>query len=85
MAGFVQIIEFKTSRIKEIEELGRPSRTEGALRPPSAALLPRRTGTTQGPTSPSSTSNPLSRRWRTPAGRKRRSSLPKWRNCATDP
>ncbi|MCO4250630.1 hypothetical protein [Pseudarthrobacter raffinosi] len=30
MAGFVQIIEFKTSRIKEIEELGRPSRTEGS-------------------------------------------------------
>lgn len=24
MAGFVQIIEFKTSRIKEIEELGPP-------------------------------------------------------------
>jgi hypothetical protein len=30
MAGFVQIIEFRTSRIKEIEELGRPSRTEGS-------------------------------------------------------
>ena len=33
MAGFVQIIEFKTSRIKEIEELGRPSRTEGSAPP----------------------------------------------------
>ncbi|TLM85986.1 hypothetical protein [Pseudarthrobacter sp. NamE5] len=30
MAGFVQIIEFRTSRIKEIEELGRPSRTGGS-------------------------------------------------------
>ncbi|MCG2622196.1 hypothetical protein LVY72_09725 [Arthrobacter sp. I2-34] len=30
MAGFVQIIEFKTSRINEIEELGRPSRDEGS-------------------------------------------------------
>ena len=33
MAGLVQIIEFKTSRIKEIEELGRPSRTEGSTPP----------------------------------------------------
>lgn len=33
MAGFVQIIEFKTSRIEEIEELGRPSRTEGSTAP----------------------------------------------------
>lgn len=33
MAGFVQIIEFKTSRINEIEELGRPSRTEGSTQP----------------------------------------------------
>ncbi|MBT2520200.1 hypothetical protein [Arthrobacter sp. ISL-28] len=33
MAGFVQIIEFQTSRIKEIEELGRPSRTEGSTPP----------------------------------------------------
>ena len=33
MAGFVQIIEFKTSRISEIEELGRPSRTEGSTLP----------------------------------------------------
>jgi hypothetical protein len=29
MAGFVQIIEFKTSRIDEIINLGRPARTEG--------------------------------------------------------
>jgi hypothetical protein len=27
MARFVQIIEFQTSRIEEIEALGRPSRT----------------------------------------------------------
>ncbi|WP_255770945.1 hypothetical protein [Pseudarthrobacter sulfonivorans] len=33
MAGFVQIIEFKSSRIKEIEELGRPSRTGGSTQP----------------------------------------------------
>lgn len=33
MAGFIQIIEFKTSRIKEIEELGRPSATEGSNQP----------------------------------------------------
>ena len=33
MARFVQIIEFQTSRIEEIEELGRPSRTEGTTRP----------------------------------------------------
>ena len=33
MAGFVQIIEFQTSRIEEIEALGRPSRTEGATPP----------------------------------------------------
>ncbi|RAM36267.1 putative quinol monooxygenase [Arthrobacter globiformis] len=33
MAGFVQIIEFQTSRIDEIEALGRPSRTEGATTP----------------------------------------------------
>jgi hypothetical protein len=30
MAGFVQIIEFKTSRIEEIEALGGPSTTEGS-------------------------------------------------------
>ena len=30
MPGFVQIIEFRTSRITEIEELGRPSRTGGS-------------------------------------------------------
>ena len=33
MARFVQIIEFQTSRIEEIEELGRPSRTEGTTAP----------------------------------------------------
>jgi len=33
MARFVQIIEFHTSRIEEIEELGRPSRTEGSTPP----------------------------------------------------
>ncbi|MFP3461862.1 hypothetical protein R5O87_13510 [Arthrobacter globiformis] len=33
MAGFVQIIEFQTSRIEEIESLGRPSRTEGTTAP----------------------------------------------------
>jgi hypothetical protein len=33
MAGFVQIIEFQTSRIEEIEALGRPSRTEGTTAP----------------------------------------------------
>lgn len=33
MAGFVQIIEFQTSRIEEIEQLGRPSRTEGTTAP----------------------------------------------------
>ena len=33
MPGFVQIIEFTSSRIKEIEELGRPSRTEGSTAP----------------------------------------------------
>lgn len=33
MARFVQIIEFRTSRIEEIEELGRPSRTEGRTAP----------------------------------------------------
>jgi quinol monooxygenase YgiN len=30
MAGFVQIIEFRTSRIEEIEKLGTPSRSEGS-------------------------------------------------------
>jgi quinol monooxygenase YgiN len=29
MAGFIQIIEFQTSRMEEIEQLGRPSRTDG--------------------------------------------------------
>ncbi|MET4093533.1 hypothetical protein [Arthrobacter sp. UYCu712] len=33
MARFVQIIEFQTSRIEEIEELGRPSRTDGSTAP----------------------------------------------------
>lgn len=33
MPGFVQIVEFKTSRIEEIKELGRPSRTEGNTAP----------------------------------------------------
>ncbi|MGN7250820.1 putative quinol monooxygenase [Arthrobacter sp. SAFR-014] len=33
MAGFVQIIEFQTSRIEEVEALGRPSRTEGTTTP----------------------------------------------------
>ena len=30
MAGFVQIIEFQTPRIEEIEKLGTPSRSEGS-------------------------------------------------------
>lgn len=29
MAGFVQIIEFQTSRIEEVEAMGRPARTGG--------------------------------------------------------
>lgn len=33
MARFVQIIEFRTSRIEEIEALGRPSRTEERTAP----------------------------------------------------
>ena len=33
MPGFVQIVEFTSSRIKEIEVLGRPSRTEGSTAP----------------------------------------------------
>ena len=33
MARFVQIIEFQTARIEEIEALGRPSRTEGSTAP----------------------------------------------------
>ena len=33
MARFVQIIEYQTSRIEEIEQLGRPSRTEGTTAP----------------------------------------------------
>lgn len=39
MARFVQIIEFKTSRIEEIEELGRPSRTEGSTPPTFIRIL----------------------------------------------
>lgn len=30
MGKFVQIVEFRTSRIEEIEALGRPSRSEGS-------------------------------------------------------
>lgn len=30
MAGFIQIIEFRTSRISEVEQLGLLSRTEGS-------------------------------------------------------
>jgi hypothetical protein len=30
MTGFIQIIEFQTSRMEEIEQLGRPSRSEGS-------------------------------------------------------
>lgn len=33
MARFVQIIEFQSSRIDEIEALGRPSRTDGDTAP----------------------------------------------------
>jgi quinol monooxygenase YgiN len=33
MARFVQIIEYQSSRIEEIEALGRPSRTEGDTAP----------------------------------------------------
>ena len=33
MARFVQIIEFQSSRIEEIEALGRPARTEGSPPP----------------------------------------------------
>jgi hypothetical protein len=39
MARFVQIIEFKTSRIEDIEELGRPSRTEGSTTPTFGRIL----------------------------------------------
>jgi len=39
MARFVQIIEFKTSRIEEIEELGRPSRTEGSTAPTFGRIM----------------------------------------------
>ncbi len=31
MAGFVQIIEFQTSRIEEIEAMGRPARSGGDI------------------------------------------------------
>ncbi|KSU75389.1 hypothetical protein GA0061083_2836 [Pseudarthrobacter enclensis] len=33
MSGFVQIIEFRSSRIEEIQELGRPQRAEGDALP----------------------------------------------------
>jgi hypothetical protein len=39
MAGFVQIIEFQTSRIEEIEERGRPSRTGGSSAPTFRRIL----------------------------------------------
>jgi hypothetical protein len=39
MAGFVQIIEFQTSRIEEIEELGRPPRTGGSSAPTFRRIL----------------------------------------------
>ncbi|MGY2743933.1 hypothetical protein ACQCSU_13740 [Pseudarthrobacter sp. O4] len=39
MARFVQIIEFQSSRIEEIEELGRPSRTEGSTAPTFGRIL----------------------------------------------
>ncbi|MFD1211690.1 hypothetical protein ACFQ36_06505 [Arthrobacter sp. GCM10027362] len=39
MTGFVQIIEFQTSRIEEIENLGRPSRTEGSTPPTFRRIL----------------------------------------------
>ena len=39
MARFVQIIEFQTSRIEEIEALGRPSRTEGSTAPTFRRIL----------------------------------------------
>ncbi len=39
MARFVQIIEFQTSRIEEIEALGRPSRTEGTTQPTFRRIL----------------------------------------------
>lgn len=39
MPGFVQIVEFTSSRIEEIKELGRPSRTEGSTRPTFRRIL----------------------------------------------
>ena len=39
MARFVQIIEFQTARIEEIEALGRPSRTEGSTAPTFRRIL----------------------------------------------
>ncbi|MFF2243108.1 hypothetical protein ACFVTM_02855 [Arthrobacter sp. NPDC058130] len=39
MARFVQIIEFQSSRIEEIEELGRPSRTEGSTAPTFGRII----------------------------------------------
>ncbi|WP_427017602.1 hypothetical protein ACQCSX_03010 [Pseudarthrobacter sp. P1] len=39
MAGFVQIIEFQTSRIEEILALGRPSQTEGETPPTFRRVL----------------------------------------------
>ncbi|QDW28660.1 hypothetical protein FFF93_001810 [Arthrobacter sp. KBS0702] len=39
MARFVQIIEFQSSRIDEIEALGRPSRTDGDTAPTFRRIL----------------------------------------------
>jgi quinol monooxygenase YgiN len=39
MARFVQIIEFQSSRIEEIEQLGRPSRTEGTTAPTFGRIM----------------------------------------------
>ena len=39
MVRFVQIIEFQTARIEEIEALGQPSRTEGSTAPTFRRIL----------------------------------------------
>ena len=86
MAGFVQIIEFKSSRIKEIEELGRPSRTEGSTAPTFRRII-----ATADRDHPGDLFHHRRVRFlrlgngEFLAGRKCRSSLPRWRNCATDP
>ena len=82
MAGFVQIIEFQTSRIDEMQALAQERRAQLA-----ADTAPHRVTWTADRDRPGyylaiAESSPMKWRWRTPAAQRSASSPLSWANCA---